>query len=120
MRVTTVIGNQDLSVICKILKILKILTRTLYLKFPPFILLKTILMTKVINILWKEGKIQIAIHPLINVDITEYQFQKIIVDHLKENFTKKTSVCTKRSGWNPFNSFERKGSTLCRESRFDK
>ena len=55
-------GDQDLSVIWKILKILKILICTLYLMFSPMMLAKKFLIVKVMNLLWKEGKSQIMIH----------------------------------------------------------
>ena len=54
----------DLYVIWGILKMLKILVRTLYLMFSPLMLVKILLMMKVINLLQKDGKIQIKIHPL--------------------------------------------------------
>ena len=57
-------GNQDISVIWKILKILKILMRVLYLILPPLMLVKILLMSKVMDMLRKEGKSQITIYPI--------------------------------------------------------
>ena len=52
IRFTILMGNQDLSVICKIFKILNILISTLYLMFFPLILEKYLIM-KVMNMLNK-------------------------------------------------------------------
>ena len=64
MRVIIVMGNQDLSLIWKILKMLKILMSTLYLILPPLMLVKNLIIMKAMNMLHKEGKSQITIHPL--------------------------------------------------------
>ena len=57
-----VIGNQDLSAIRKILRILEILIGTLYLMFYPLVLEKHYLIMKVMNTLRKDGTSQIMIH----------------------------------------------------------
>ena len=61
-RFTIVMGNQDLSVIWNILKILKILIGTLYLMFPPLMLELFSLIMKVMNLLRKEVTSKIMIH----------------------------------------------------------
>ena len=55
-------GNQDPYVLWKIFKIINILMRTLYLIFPPLIMVKILLTTRVINLMRKEGTSQIMIH----------------------------------------------------------
>ena len=62
IRFTMVTGNQDLSVICNILKKLKILMSKLYLMFSPLMLENISLIMKVMNMLRKEGTIKIMIH----------------------------------------------------------
>ena len=57
-------GNQELSVIWKILKIIKILMRMIYLMLSPLMLVKIILTMKVINLLQKDDTSQITIHHL--------------------------------------------------------
>ena len=64
MRVTILMGNLDLYVMWEILEILQILIRTLYLMLSPFMLVKILLMTKVMNLLCKRGISQIVINPL--------------------------------------------------------
>ena len=51
MRVSILIGNQDISVICNILKILNTLVRTLYLVLSPLILVKILPMKILMNLL---------------------------------------------------------------------
>ena len=51
MRVSIVMINQDISLICHILKILNILTMDIYLMLPPLIMVKVILTMKVVNLL---------------------------------------------------------------------
>ena len=53
MRVKLAMGNQDISMIWNILKILNIWFRELYLMSPPLIIVEFTLMMKVMNILWK-------------------------------------------------------------------
>ena len=57
-------GNQDISVIWKIMNIFKILMSTLYLMFLPLMLETFSLIMKVINLLRKEVTSQIMIHML--------------------------------------------------------
>ena len=64
MSVTNVMGNQELYVVWKILNILNILMRTIYLALPPLIVVKIIMVMKVTNLLLKEVISQIAIHHL--------------------------------------------------------
>ena len=64
MGVMIVMGNQDLSVIWNILKMLNIFMRTLYLMLSPLIMVKIILMMKVMNLFCKEGTSQIMIRPV--------------------------------------------------------
>ena len=64
MRVTILMGNRDLYVMWEILEILQILIRTLYLMLSPFMLVKILLMTKVMNLLCKRGISQIVINTL--------------------------------------------------------
>ena len=59
-----VMVNQDLYGIWKILKILNILMRTLYLMVSPLIMVEILLMKKLMNLLRKEGTSQIIIPPL--------------------------------------------------------
>ena len=51
MRVMILMVNQDLSVMWKILNILNILVRTIYLVLPPLVMGIMILITKVMNML---------------------------------------------------------------------
>ena len=64
MRVKTLMGNHQLSVMQNILNILKIFMRTLYLVLSPLMMDKIIVNTKVMYMLRKENKSQIMIHPL--------------------------------------------------------
>ena len=56
--------------------------------------------------------------PPVHVDIPEYQVQKMNVDQLKENITKRKNLFM--TWWRNFNSFKIKVPTLCRGSRSDK
>ena len=62
MSIIIPVGNQYLSVVWKILKILNILIRTLYMMLFPLILVKIILVTKVTNILLKGVTSKTTIH----------------------------------------------------------
>ena len=64
MKVTIMMGNQDIYLIWNIFKIINILIKTLYLMFPPLIFVKTILMMKSMNLFMKEVTHQITIHLL--------------------------------------------------------
>ena len=64
MRVKTVMGNQEISVMWKILRMLYIFMSNLYLMPPPLILVKIVLMIKVTNLFCMEVTSQITIHPL--------------------------------------------------------
>ena len=64
MRVMIVMGSQDLYVMWKTLKTIKILIRMLYLIFSPLMLVKMLLMVKVRNLFWKDVISQITINPL--------------------------------------------------------
>ena len=55
-------GNQDLSIILKILKILNNLVVMIYLVFYPLTLANIDLILKLMNMLRKEGTSQIMIH----------------------------------------------------------
>ena len=57
-------GNQDLSMTWKLLNLINISMRIIYIKFPPLILTKILLMINVINLLHKEATSKITIHPL--------------------------------------------------------
>ena len=59
---TIVMGNQDLSIILKILKILNNLVVMIYLVFYPLTLANIDLILKLMNMLRKEGTSQIMIH----------------------------------------------------------
>ena len=63
MRVIIVMGEQELSMMWKILNIMNILINNLYLMFSPLIMVKIILIIKVVNMLRKKVKSQIDIHP---------------------------------------------------------
>ena len=52
MRVVIVTRNQNLSMMWKLLKVLGILIRTLYLVLSPFMLVKILLMMKVMNLFY--------------------------------------------------------------------
>ena len=93
IRFTIVVGNQDLSVIWNILKILKILMSMLYLMFSPLMLTKTSLIKKVMNVLWKEGKSQITIH-LIQCMLTLHNIRskRLMLISSKKNLGKETPL----------------------------
>ena len=74
---TIVMKNQDLFVIYKILKILRIFTSTLDLMFAPLMLEKSLIM-KVMNQLQKEGTSQIIID-LIQCMLTFYDINSKII-----------------------------------------
>ena len=61
---TIVVGNQDISVLWKIWKILNIFMRVFYLMLYPLIMVKMLLAMKVSNMLHKYVTSQIMIHPL--------------------------------------------------------
>ena len=65
MRFMIVMGDQDHYMIWKILKVLNILTRTLYLILSTLIIVKILLVTRLTNILLKEIKSQITIQPIL-------------------------------------------------------
>ena len=58
------VGDQSFSVLWKIFKILNILMRTLYLVFPPLVLVKNILIMKAMSLLREEVTSQMLIHTL--------------------------------------------------------
>ena len=62
IRFTIVMGNQDISWIWEILKILNIFITNLYLMLSPLMLENIYLIMKVMNMLRKEGVSQIIIH----------------------------------------------------------
>ena len=64
MRVMLVMRNQDISVILKMLKIIKIFMRALYMMFSPLIMVINILLKKVMNLLRKDRTNEIKIHLL--------------------------------------------------------
>ena len=90
---TIVMGNQDLSVIWKILKILNILMSTLYLMFPPLIL--ETFSDYEGNESFAEGvdKSNNDLSHTVNVDIPLYQVQKMNVNHLKYKLSKRENLC---------------------------
>ena len=62
--VTLVMGNQEICMMWKILKIIKMLMRAFYLISPPLVMVKIFLMAKITNLLWNEVTSKISINNL--------------------------------------------------------